>query len=130
MNKYILIFLFCFTPSFAHQYSEQEVRIMQNIRCPICNGQSIYDANNELSLELRKIIVNLSSQGKSPAEIEAIFEEKFGSDIVLNKQSEIITLFYLVPLVVGVMFFLGLNFDTNKISEKMGSVISRNFRRF
>jgi cytochrome c-type biogenesis protein CcmH len=108
MIKYLFIFLFCCNAIFAHQYSEQEIGVMKNIRCPICNGQSIYDSNNEISLELRKIVVELCSQHKSSTEIEEIFVEKFGPDILVNKPHSINYLLYAIPLVALVIISLAL----------------------
>lgn len=101
----LLLLLWC-NSCFAHQYSKQEEEVMKNIRCPICNGQSIYDSNNEISLEMRKIVVSLSAQHKSPAEIETIFKEKFGSEIIINQQGPRNYVLYLIPLLVGLSIFI------------------------
>ena len=99
----IIIFLFLLLPIFANAeiYSEESIGIMRNIKCPICNGQSIYDSNNEISKEMRKMVVQLVNQHKSTKEINKLFKEKFGNDIIINRtEPSIIYVIYLIPLIM------------------------------
>jgi cytochrome c-type biogenesis protein CcmH len=95
----ILILFFCAT-SYGHQYSATEIAAMQNIRCPICNGQSIYDSNNIISQEMRNMVVHLYGQNKSQSAIEKAFEEKFGPDILIDQSKKQVSFLYIAPLLI------------------------------
>jgi len=80
---------------------------MQNIRCPVCSGQSIYDSNNEVSFKMRNIVTQMFAQHKSSSEIEAVFREKFGDDIIIDRVDKYHYSLYLVPIITSLLIALG-----------------------
>ena len=58
MKNLFFLFAFCLAislqPSFASQ--EREVEIYKNIRCLVCQGQSLNDSNSDFANDLKKII--------------------------------------------------------------------------
>jgi len=96
---------------------------MRNIKCPICNGQSIYDSNNEVSFAMRDIVAALYTQHKTKAEIESYFKKNFGNDIILNNSESYIYMLYILPLVLSAYFlynFISQN-SQRKSSKKRSS---------
>ena len=49
--KYTLLFFFIFNFSYAQQ-SELENKITKNLRCLVCQGQSVYDSDTEFANSL------------------------------------------------------------------------------
>lgn len=103
----LLILIFFHTSSSTENlYSAEEVEIMRNIKCPVCNGQSIYDSNNDLSKKMRELVVKLSKEGKSKIQIEEEFVMSFGPGIVIDNSINMVYLLYVVPLLaLKIIFF-------------------------
>ena len=53
--KYILLFFFIFNFSYAQQ-SELENKITKNLRCLVCQGQSVYDSDSEFANSLKLLV--------------------------------------------------------------------------
>ena len=79
-------------------------QIHKNLRCLVCQGQSISDSNSDFAQTIKLVIKDLIKQGKSEAEIYAFMADKYGDWIVykpqINKQN---LLLWVLPYIV----FLG-----------------------
>ena len=67
--------------------SKQEIRarnISKNIRCMICQNQSIDDSNAPLAKDLRILIREKIKQGKSDGEIYEFLTDRYGDFILLK----------------------------------------------
>ena len=77
--------------------------ISKNIRCMICQNQSIDESNAPLAKDLRVLIRNKIKDGKNDKEIYKFLTERYGDFILLKPAFKLNTLFlWLGPLV----FFL------------------------
>ena len=79
---FIIFFLnsiFCFS-------SERilENNIHKNLRCLVCQGQSIADSNSDFALTLKAVVKDLIDQGKTEEQIYDFLSEKYG-DWILYK---------------------------------------------
>ena len=52
--------------------------LMEEIRCLVCQGQSIADSDAELASDMRDLIRRRMAAGESPAEIRAWLIERYG----------------------------------------------------
>ena len=74
-KKKFIIFLFLFINFFGNgfsqtePYSKLENDIAKNLRCLICQGQSIYDSNSEFALSMRIYIKDQRDNGYSERHI-------------------------------------------------------------
>ena len=69
------------------------------LRCPVCQGLSIQDSPSELSLQMKDVVRQQLSEGKSPEEVKAYFVSKYGEWILLEpKASGANLLVYLLPI--------------------------------
>jgi len=85
--------------------------IFKNLRCLICQGQSVADSNSEFSQTIKLVVRDQIKDGKSEDEIYDFLIEKYGDWIVykppLNKANLALWLFpYLAFIVGGVIIFL------------------------
>jgi cytochrome c-type biogenesis protein CcmH len=74
--------------------SRQEARaltLMEEIRCLVCQGQSIADSDAELASDMRDMIRRRIAAGESPAEIRAWLIERYGPWISYRPPTEPIT---------------------------------------
>ena len=61
-----------------------ENKIHKNLRCLVCQGQSISDSNSEFAITIKMVVRDLVDQGKSEKEIYNFLSDKYG-DWILYK---------------------------------------------
>ena len=75
-------------------------RLASELRCPVCQGNSIQDSPSELAQQMRDVIRDQLRSGKTPEEVRAYFVDKYGEWILLAPRAEGLNLIvYLVPVV-------------------------------
>tara|TARA_B110000444_G_scaffold184868_1_gene173902 strand:+ start:165 stop:533 length:369 start_codon:yes stop_codon:yes gene_type:complete len=85
--------------------------IFKNLRCLICQGQSVADSNSDFAQTMKLVVRDQINDGKSEKEIYEFLIEKYGEWIVykppLNKANFILWILpYLVFAIGGVIIFL------------------------
>lgn len=58
--------------------------LMKEIRCLVCQNQSIEDSNADLAKDLRRIVREQINTGKSPEETKAFLVERYGDWVLLK----------------------------------------------
>ena len=111
-----LLFIIFFIFSFNYlKASDEDMRskITKNLRCLICQGQSVYDSDSEFANSLKILVDKKLEEGFSENEIYIYFKDKYGEWILydpgLNKNTYIL---WLLPILI---FLTG------------GAIISRSF---
>ena len=84
----IKIFLTIFFISFHLNLGSTELidesKIHKNLRCLVCQGQSIADSNSDFAITLKMVVKDLIKNGKSEDEIYDFLSEKYGDWILYN----------------------------------------------
>jgi cytochrome c-type biogenesis protein CcmH len=76
-------------------------RISQELRCLVCQNQSIDDSNAELARDLRLIVRERLSAGDSDAQVLAFVEQRYGEFVLLRPPFKLHTLaLWLMPLLL------------------------------
>jgi len=71
------------------------------LRCPVCQGNSIKDSPSEMAQEMRNLIRDQLRAGQTPDQVRAYFASKYGEWILLEPRAEGLNLVvYLVPFAV------------------------------
>ena len=100
----------------------QELRarnISKNIRCMICQNQSIDESNAALAKDLRILIRNKIKEGKKDKEIYNFLTDRYGDFILLKPPLKSSTLaLWLLPFIFLIIGFF-IVFHHNKKSEKI-----------
>ena len=110
--KIIIFFIILnFSVVNAETYLIDSNKIFKNLRCLICQGQSIADSNSEFSQTIKLVVRDQINNGKSEKEIYDFLIEKYGEWIVykppLNKVNFLLWLLpYLVFVTGGIIIFL------------------------
>ena len=80
-------------------------KILKNIRCLICQGQSVYDSESEFASSIKLIVDRKINEGMREESIYEFLREKYGDWIVydpqLNKNTYILWLLPLLLFLVG-----------------------------
>ena len=84
---------------------ELKNKILKNIRCLICQGQSVYDSESDFASSIKIIVDRKINEGSSEDQIYHFLKEKYGEWIVynpeLNKNTYILWLLPLLLFLVG-----------------------------
>ena len=115
--KFLLIILFLL--SFNSSKADNEVlknKITKNLRCLICQGQSVYDSDSEFANSLKIVVDSKINEGLSEKDIYSYFQSKYGDWILYDPSFNKNTYFlWLLPLLI---FFLGGAIIFNKFLKK------------
>ncbi len=105
----ILIILFLVT-SFSELKSDEvndvlKNKILKNIRCLICQGQSVYDSESEFASSIKLIVDRKINEGLKEKQIYQFLREKYGDWVIfdpkLNKKTYVLWLLPLLLFLVG-----------------------------
>ena len=100
----IVILLFPFSSLNAEE-SDERNKITKNLRCLICQGQSVYDSDSEFAISLKLVIENKTKEGLSEDQIYDFLTEKYGEWILYDpKFNKNTYLLWILPLLI---FLLG-----------------------
>ena len=78
-----ILFVLFFSNSFSNEIINEN-KIHKNLRCLVCQGQSISDSNSDFAVTLKLVVKDLIKQGKTEKEIYDFLSEKYG-DWILYK---------------------------------------------
>ena len=95
----------------AESSSVEISSILKNLRCLICQGQSVADSNSEFAQTIKLVVKDQIDKGRSEKEIYNFLIEKYGEWIVykppLNRVNFLLWIIpYLVLVAGGVIIFL------------------------
>ena len=78
-----------------------ENQIAKNLRCLICQGQSVYDSDSEFALSLKLVIKDKINEGMNEKQIYSFLEQKYGEwilyDPIFNRNTYFL---WLLPLLI------------------------------
>ena len=87
----IILFVFFISAQLAMASTEREINIYKNIRCLVCQGQSLNDSNSDFAIDLKKVIKKKIINKKSDKEIYNYLTERYGDWILFNPPLKINT---------------------------------------
>ena len=110
---FIIFFIFSFNHLEANT-DDMKIKITKNLRCLICQGQSVYDSDSEFANSMKVLVDKKLNEGFSEKQIYDLFKEKYGEWILydpeLNKNTYIL---WLLPILI---FLIG------------GAIVVKNFK--
>ena len=111
----IIFILFTFQVSYALE-NNLEIKITKNLRCLICQGQSVYDSDSEFANSMKVVVDNKINEGLSEKQIYTYFKNKYGDWILYDPSFDKNTYFlWLLPLLI---FLVGGAIIFNKFLKK------------
>ena len=107
LRIFIIVFLFT---GFSHLKSDEKnnelkSKILKNIRCLICQGQSVYDSESEFASSIKLIVNKKINEGLKEEQIYKFLREKYDDWIIYDPQLKRNTyILWLLPLL---LFLIG-----------------------
>ena len=109
--KILKIFILLFLVTNFSELRSDEIndvlknKILKNIRCLICQGQSVYDSDSEFANSLKIVVEEKLSKGLSEKKIYNFLKNKYGEWILydpqLNKNTYILWLLPILLFLIG-----------------------------
>ena len=85
--------------------NELQTKITKNLRCLICQGQSVYDSDSEFANSVKILVDKKLKEGLSEEQVYSYLNTKYGDWILYNPKFEKNTYFlWLLPIL---MFVIG-----------------------
>jgi cytochrome c-type biogenesis protein CcmH len=113
MRKLYFTFLIFFILIFktnSFENSKLESEILQNIRCLVCQGQSIADSNSDFAQTIKLVVKDQIDEGNTKKEIYNFLISKYGEWIIfeprLNKTNFLLWFLPYLTLVLGAFIIL------------------------
>ena len=103
---FFLFFILFFPLSILNaQENDKRNEITKNLRCLICQGQSVYDSDSEFANSLKIVVDKKLEEGLSEDQIYEYFKIKYGEWILydpgLNKNTYILWLLPILIFLIG-----------------------------
>ena len=109
--KILKIFIILFLVTNFSELRSDEIndvlknKILKNIRCLICQGQSVYDSESEFASSIKLIVNRKINEGLNEKKIYQFLREKYGDWVIfdpqLNKNTYILWLLPLLLFLIG-----------------------------
>ena len=118
--KILKIFILLFLVTNFSELRSDEIndvlknKILKNIRCLICQGQSVYDSESEFASSIKLIVDRKINEGLKEKQIYQFLREKYGNWVIFDpKLSKNTYVLWLLPLLLflfgGAILFKKLN---------------------
>ena len=76
-------------------------KILKNIRCLICQGQSVYDSESDFASSIKLIVNKKINNGMSEDQVYKFLREKYGDWVIYDPQLNTNTyILWLLPLLL------------------------------
>ena len=114
LKLFFIIFFIISSSNLEANMDDMKIKITKNLRCLICQGQSVYDSDSEFANSMKVLVDKKLNEGLSENQIYDYFKEKYGEwilyDPTLNKNTYIL---WLLPILI---FLIG------------GAIVVKNFK--
>ena len=106
--KFLFIIFFYFSSSMSFSNDKitiLENKIFKNLRCLICQGQSVYDSQSEFAESMKLVVRQKLEEGLSENEIYDFLKNQYGEWILYDPELNVKTYFlWFLPII---LFILG-----------------------
>ena len=101
LRVFVIIFFLVPCKNLYADENSQRHEITKNLRCLICQGQSVYDSDSDFANSMKILVDKKLDEGLSEKEIYIYFKEKYGDWILydpgINKNTYLL---WLLPILI------------------------------
>ena len=103
LRLFFIIFFILPVNSLKADNEALKSKITKNLRCLVCQGQSIYDSDSEFANSIKLVVDKKIDEGLSEDQIYEYFKNKYGEWILYDPEmSKNTLLLWLLPLILFV----------------------------
>ncbi|MEE2527067.1 cytochrome c-type biogenesis protein [Hyphobacterium sp. HN65] len=101
MIKLLLASLLLQGAQLSPQQEREAAELMREIRCVVCEGQSIADSDAALAQDMRAFVRNQIGAGADPDSVRIALAQTYGDEVLMRPRLNAQTLpLYLAPLLL------------------------------
>lgn len=101
MMKALLISLLVQSATMTPQQERVAAELMREIRCVVCDGQSIADSDAALAQDMRLFVRMQIAAGAEPDSVRIALSQRYGDDVLMRPRFTAATApLYLAPLIL------------------------------
>lgn len=86
LNSFLVILIIFSMNSVKGNEIEMQNKITKNLRCLICQGQSVFDSDSDFAISLKLVVKNKIDEGFSEDQIYKFLTKKYGEWILYDPQ--------------------------------------------
>ena len=103
--KYLIVILLIFNANLCFAQNDNlQSKITKNLRCLVCQGQSVYDSDSEFANSLKILVEKKLNEGFSEKQIYDFLRTKYGEWILYDPKFAKNTYFlWLIPILIFVV---------------------------
>ena len=106
-----IIYFLYLTPLYSNEEKVKLLEIYKNLRCLVCQGQSIADSNSDFAATIKLVVQDQVDEGKTKNEIYTFLISKYGEWIVyqptFSKSNLLLWILpYFIFIVCGLIIFV------------------------
>ena len=105
LKFFLIVIILLPLSSINAEENDNRNKITKNLRCLICQGQSVYDSDSEFANSLKIVVDKKLQEGLSEDQIYKYFKTKYGEWILydpgLNKNTYILWLLPILIFLIG-----------------------------
>tara|TARA_Y100001970_G_scaffold134186_1_gene165240 strand:- start:2374 stop:2739 length:366 start_codon:yes stop_codon:yes gene_type:complete len=111
MKKFFYLIIFIFLTSQLLAKEELNNKILKNLRCLVCQGQTISESNSDFAQIIKEVVNDKIQEGLTEKQVYEFLSEKYGDWILFNppfkKNNYLLWLLpYLLFIFGGVIIYL------------------------
>jgi len=102
---FFVIYLISFFNHLEASNDDVKSKITKNLRCLVCQGQSVYDSDSQFAISMKVLIDKKLEEGFTEIQIYDFFRERYGEWILydpkLNKNTYVMWLLPILIFLIG-----------------------------
>ena len=104
LRSFLIVIFFLSLSSLNAEENDKRNKITKNLRCLICQGQSVYDSDSEFAISLKILVEKKLAEGLSEKQIYGYLKDKYGDWILYDTEFSKNTYFlWLLPILVFII---------------------------
>ena len=115
MKFFLVIIFFWLGIVNANEVQDRTNSITKNLRCLVCEGQSVYESNSDFAKDIKTFVSKKIKEDNSDEDIYEFLTSKYGEEILLNPDfSKKFMFLWIAPVV---FFLIGIIFIFRRSNE-------------
>ena len=114
--KFFLVFIISWLSiAYANEAQDRTNSITKNLRCLVCEGQSVYESNSDFAKDIKTFIAKKIKEKNTDEDIYEFLISKYGEEIILNPDfSDKFIFLWISPIL---FFLIGIFFIFRRSNE-------------